>query len=134
MLDEFKDLDRLTHHARAPVYPCPPRKDENCAGPDEFANFLENIFASEMGFESPSLKSLVRETNTTGFRGIERFTMVELQDALKHLRRNKCADSNGIVAECFVHGNLELHEHLLRTFNSMLVDGYVAERWKQLFQ
>ena len=131
VLDEFKDLDRLTHHARAPVYPCPPRKDENCPGPDEFANFLENIFASEMGFESPSLKSLVRETNTTGFRGIERFTMVELQDALKHLRRNKCADSNGIVAECFVHGNLELHEHLLRIFNSMLVDGYVGERWKQ---
>ena len=131
VLDEFKDLDRLTHHARAPVYPCPARKDENCPGPDEFANFLENIFASEMGFESPSLKSLVRETKTTGFRETERFTMVELQDALKHLRRNKCADSNGIVAECFVHGSLELHEHLLRIFNSMLVDGHVEERWKQ---
>ena len=82
-----------------------------------------------MGFESPSLKSLVRETKTTGFLEIERFTMVELQDALKHLRRNKCADSNGIVAECFVHGSLELHEHLLRIFNSM--DGHVEERWKQ---
>ena len=131
VLDEFKDLDRIAHHARAPVYPCPTRKDEKCPGPDEFANFLENIFASEMGFESPTLKSLVREMKTTGFRDIERFTMVELQDALKHLRRNKCADSNGIVAECFVHGSLELHEHLLRIFNSMLVDGHVEERWKQ---
>ena len=43
VLDEFKDLDRLTHHDRAPVYPCPTRKNENCPGPDEFANFLENL-------------------------------------------------------------------------------------------
>ena len=41
VLDEFKDLDRLTDHARAPVYPCPGRKNEKCPGPDEFANFLE---------------------------------------------------------------------------------------------
>ena len=127
VLDEFKDLDRLPHHARAPVYPCLTRKDEKCPGLDELANFLENMFASEMGFESPSFKSLVREMKTTGFRDIERFTMVELQNALKHLRRNKCADSNGIVAECFVHGSLKLHEHLLRMFNFMLVDGHVEE-------
>ena len=79
VLDEFKDLDRLTHHARAPVYPCPGENNEKCPGPDEFANFLENILASEIGFESPSLKSLVREMKTTGFRDIERFNMVELQ-------------------------------------------------------
>ena len=48
--------------------------------------------------------------------------MVELEDALKHVRRNKCADSNGIVAE--------LHEYVLRIFNLMLVDGHVEERWK----
>ena len=131
VLDEFKDLDRLTHHARAPVHPCSTTKDEECPGPDEFATFLENIFASEIGFESPRLKTLVREMKASGLRDIEQFTMVELQDALKHLRRNKCADSNGIVAECFVYGSLELHEHLLRLFNLMLVDGNVEERWKQ---
>ena len=78
-----------------------------------------------------SLKTLVRETKSTGFRDVERFTMVELQDAMAHLLRNKCADSNGIVAECFVHGSLEMHEHLLRVFNVLLVDGHVDERWKQ---
>ena len=41
------------------------------------------------------------------------------------------ADSNGIVAECFVHGSLELHEHFLRIFKLMLVDGHAEERWKQ---
>jgi len=44
VLDEFKVLDRLTHHARAPVYPCPTRKDEKCPGADEFANFLQQGF------------------------------------------------------------------------------------------
>ena len=78
-------------------------------GPHEFATFLENIFASEIGFELPRLKTLVREVQAD----IVQFAMAELRHALKQLRRNKCADSNGIVAECFVHGNLELHEHLL---------------------
>ena len=89
------------------------------------------MFASEIGFESPRLKTLVREIKATGCRDKEQFTMVELQDPLKHLRRNKCADSNGIVAECFVYGSLELHEHLLRVFNLMLVDGHIEEKWKQ---
>ena len=30
--------------------------------------------------------------------------------------RNKC-DANGIVAECFVYGRLELHEHVFQLFN-----------------
>ena len=105
-------------------------KDEEYPGPHEFANFLENVFASEIGFESRDLKSLVREMETTGFGDVEPFTMVDLQNALKNLRRNKCADSYGIVAKCFVYGSLELHEHLLRLYNLMLVDGHVEERWK----
>ena len=127
VLEEFKDLDRLTHHARVPIHPCFTIKDEEYPGPHEFANFLENVFASEIGFESRDLKSLVREMETTGFGDVEPFTMVDLQNALKNLRRNKCADSYGIVAKCFVYGSLELHEHLLRLYNLMLVDGHVEE-------
>ena len=106
------------------------QKDEECPGPDKSA-FFENIFASEIGFESPLLKTLVQELKAIRLRDVEHVTMVELQDALKHLRRNKCADSNGIVAECFVPGRFKLHEHSLRVFNLMLVDGHVGERWKQ---
>ena len=113
-----------------PTHPCSTKKDEEYPGPDEFANFLENVFASETGFGSPYyLKSLVREMETTGFWDVEPFTMVELKNVLKHLRRNKCADSNGIVAECFVYGSLELQKHLLRLFDLMLVGGHVEERW-----
>ena len=56
--------------------------------------------------------------------------MVELRNGLKHLRRNKCADSNSVVAKCFVYGSLELHEHVFRLFELLLVDGRVGERWK----
>ena len=106
------------------------KKNEEYPTPDEFAIFLENIFASEIGFESPDLNSLVREMETTGFGDVEPFTMADLQNALKNLRRNKCADSCGIV-----DGSLELHEHLLRLFNLMLVDGHVERDGNtQLFQ
>ena len=63
VLDEFKDLDRLTHHARAPVHPCSTTKDEECPGRDD-------IFASDIGFESPPLKTLVREMKAISFRDI----------------------------------------------------------------
>ena len=67
VLGELKDLDRLTHHPRAPVHPCSTTKDEECPGPDEFATFLENIFASEIGFESPRLKTLLQEIKSNWF-------------------------------------------------------------------
>lgn len=58
-------------------------------------------------------------------------TMLTLQHALKHLRRNKCADSNGIVAECFAYGSLEFCEHLFCLPNLLLVHGHLDERKKQ---
>ena len=57
--------------------------------------------------------------------------MVELQDALKHLRRNNCVDSNGIVAECFFHARPGLHEQLFPVFTSMLLAGHVIKKGKQ---
>ena len=93
--------------------------------------FFENMFASKIGFEWCNLTTLVREKKTTGFVDVKPFTMVELQNALRHPRRSKCADSNSIVAEWFVYGNLELHEHLFRLFNLILVDGCVEKTWKQ---
>ena len=44
VLEEFKDLDRLTHHARVPIHPCSTKKDEEYPSPDELAIFLEIFF------------------------------------------------------------------------------------------
>ena len=68
--------------------------------------FLENVFASEISCEWVRIKPFVREIKTTWVQSIKRFTLVELQGGLKHLRQNKCVDSNGIVAQCFVYGSL----------------------------
>ena len=57
--------------------------------------------------------------------------MLTLQNALKHLRRNKCGDSNGIVAECFAYGSLEFCEHLFCLPNLLLVHDHLDERKKQ---
>jgi len=100
-----------------PLFQCSTRNDEECFGPNEYAKFLENNIGSETGFESPNYKTLLREMKTIRFRNIERFTVDEPHNALKHRRRNKCADSNGIVAACFVYRTLRLHERLLPLLN-----------------
>ena len=68
---------------------------------------------------------------TTGVGDVKLFTVAELKNVSKHLRRNKCADSKGIVAECFAYGCRGLREHVLRLFN-LLLGGHVKERWKQI--
>ena len=39
------------------------------------------------------------------------------------MKRNKCADTTGLVAECSIYGNLDLHKCLLDVFNNMLAVG-----------
>lgn len=94
---------------------------------------MGKYFASEIDFESFNLNYLVRPMKTTRFWDVECFTSpcFTLQNALKHLQRNKCADSNGIVAECFAYGSLEFREHLLCLPNLLLMHGHVDDRRKQ---
>ena len=96
---------------------------------EEFAHFLGDIFASEVGFNSDELKALLEETSANGLSDIKPFTDVELQVVLKEMRRNKCADTSGLVAECFIYGNLDLHKCLLDVFNHMLTVGRFDESW-----
>ena len=96
---------------------------------EEFAHFLGDIFASEVGFNSDELKALLEETSANGLSDIKPFTDVELQVVLKEMRRNKCADTSGLVDECFIYGNLDLHKCLLDVFNHMLTVGLFDESW-----
>ena len=56
---------------------------------EEFAHFLGDIFASEVGFNSDELRALLEETSANGLSDIKPFTNVELQVVLKEMRRNK---------------------------------------------
>ena len=48
------------------------------------------------------------------------------------MRGNKCADTSGLVAECFIYGNLDLHKCLLDVFNSMLAVGRFDASWSHI--
>ena len=51
------------HISTATIVMMSAAQDQKKNGPHEFATFLENIFASEIGFELPRLKTLVREVH-----------------------------------------------------------------------
>ena len=111
-------------------------KSRNCETPkpnaEEFAYFLGDIFASDTGFSSGELKVLLEETSANGVPDVEPFTIFELQLVLKEMRGNKCADTSGLVAECFIYGNLDLHKCLLDVFNSMLAVGRFDASWSHI--
>ena len=111
-------------------------KSRNCETPkpnaEEFAHFLGDIFASDTGFSSGELKVLLEETSANGLPDVEPFTIFELQLVLKEMRGNKCADTSGLVAECFIYGNLDLHKCLLDVFNSMLAVGRFDASWSHI--
>ena len=123
VLEEFASLNRLQTFVRMPVQ----SKSPNCETPkpnaEEFAHFLGDIFASDTGFNSDELKALLEETSASGLPDVERFTKSALQVVLKEMKRNKCADTTGLVAECSIYGNLDLHKCLLDVFNNMLAVG-----------
>ena len=59
---------------------------------EEFAHFLGDIFASEVGFNSDELRALLEETSANGLSDIKPFTNVELQVVLK-----KCDETNALI-------------------------------------
>ena len=108
-------------------------KSPNCETPKPnaigFAHFLGDIFASDTGFNSDELRALLEETSANGLPDVEPFTILELQVVLKEMKWNKCADTSGLVAECFIYGNLDLHKCLLDVFNNMLAVGRFDASW-----
>ena len=62
-------------------------------------------------------------------RQLESNPTISAQRCLTKMRRSKCADTSGLVAECFTYGNLDLHKCPLDVFNHMLTVGRFDESW-----
>lgn len=62
------------------------RKMKNAQARMNMQNFFKNIFASEIGSESPRIKTFLRDVKATWVRGLKCFIMVELEGGVKHLR------------------------------------------------
>ena len=129
VLEEIASLNRLQTFVRMPVQSKSPDCETPKSNAAEFAHFLGYIFASDTGFNSDELRALLEETSANGLPDVEPFTILELQIVVKEMRRNKCADTSGLVAECFIYGNLDLHKCLLDVFNNMLAVGRSDARW-----
>ena len=78
---------------------------------DIFADFYEQLYSSA---EQP------RSDITGEVSSLPPFTMNELVQAVKGLKRNKCADAAGIRAEMLKEGGRHLLEKLLVLYNSIL--------------
>lgn len=91
---------------------------------------LGNIFSSDTGFGSPNVKKLLEETAANGFGDVHPFTVHELKQVLRQMRKNRCADSNDVLAEYFIFGSDELHQRLVTIYNDMIQSGCLEESWR----
>ena len=88
-----------------------------------FAVFYEELYASR-----PSM--LPGDTNSNSIH-IPHFTLDELENVMKHMKKGKGKDRNGIIAEMIKDGNHDLQIALLNLFNDVLHPQAVPpEAWK----
>ena len=133
ILQEFMNLERMQFVHRDPVRV--PQRSECKPTSQEFSKHLSNIFASEHGADQTAPVPVRGEETTSSFAGIPEFQLMELQHVLKRLKNRKCPDENGMMAEMFKHGNMELQMCLLNIFNSMLRTGNLEPTWRHtIFQ
>ena len=89
---------------------------------DIFAQFYEELYSSAQ-------QALATDTSERTVPTL--FTLSELSQALKSLKRNRCADRNGIRAEMLKEGGKHLLEKLLELYNAILTgDMEPPASWK----
>ena len=125
-MDNFSALDRL-HVCQT----CPGRCHAYKLGgkplAEECANYLENVLASDTGFNSPKLVSLLEETAANCFGNTFPFTNGESKQFSRGMGKNRCADANGVLADFFMFGTDDLHHRLVTLCDDMIQSGRVGE-------
>ena len=70
--------------------------------------------------------------DTSPLHTLSDFEPGELEHALKHLARKKCADKHGVVLEMLLHANETLRAILLTILNHVLHTGDLPSDWREL--
>ena len=128
ILDEFCALNRLDSTFRDPIRS--QKQIQKEPQPEEFANYLGDVFRSDVGHNASVLDMLNVFASSHGFHSIPPFQFPELEYVLSQMPCNKATDATGVVVEMFKHGNVELHTCLLNIFNGMLKSGCFDESWR----
>ena len=117
VLKEFTDLQRTEYLQRAPVL----RKQ--CADvvePECFAKLLREVY------ESDATSNIV---NRHAIQQVPLFELVEFTTAIKHMKKRRRSDMNGITLEMIKNGSLLLHDSLVLMFNDMFLRGRLYSTW-----
>ena len=117
ILIEFTSLQRTDQLQRAPVL----RKQ--CTAvvePECFAQLLREVY------ESDATSNIV---DRSAIQQIPLFELVEFTSAIKHMKKRRGSDMNGISLEMIKNGSPLLHNSLLLMFNDMLLHGRLDSTW-----
>ena len=128
ILDEFADLNRLDDAHTFPVREKRPTTTNDIT-PDEFGCFLGDLFKSDSVFQNGPVADYLQNIANSNDQAVPDFTMNELWSALKKMRRRKCVDESGIVAEMIKYASCEFLEYMLDCFNNMMRIGILEPSW-----
>jgi hypothetical protein len=128
ILGEFCALNSLDSTFRDPIRS--QKQIQKEPQPEEFANYLGDVFRSDVGHNASVLDMLNVFASSHGFHSIPPFQFPELEYVLSQMPCNKATDGTGVVVEMFKYGNVELHTCLLNIFNGMLKSGCFDESWR----
>jgi len=118
-LVEWRDLQKLEIFNRAPVL----RKATQ--GPDlrMCADLLEGVFKSDVGVH----------ISEEAYEPIDYCTSDEVLDILKHMRKKKASDRNGMIMEMFLLGGQPIWDYLAHFFNQIILTGSIPDGWRESF-
>ena len=133
-MEDFKGLKKIAGiKARRKKHLIAQMKDSGgqvvsnrCSIAEVFASFYEDLYRSKCVVDSSTHRR--QQEMTT----IEPFSRHELDAEIKNLRKDRCADTNGIVAEMLQVGGKLLTDILLEVYNEIIKPESSSPcRWKE---
>ena len=100
ILDEFCALNRLDPTFRDPFQS--QKQIQKEPQPKKIANYLSDVFRSDVGHNASVLDMLNVFASSHGFHSIPPFQLPELEYVLSQMPRNKATDATGVVVEMYL--------------------------------
>ena len=104
ILGEFCALNRLDSTFRDPIRS--QKQIQKEPQPEEFANYLGDVFRSDVGHNASVLDMFNVFASSHGFHSIPPFQFPELEYVLSQRPCNKATDATGVAVEMFKYGDV----------------------------
>ena len=116
-LREFKRLEVLEQSHMYPIL------KKHTAGPNygKCGELLQQLYSADVPTEYSSSCD------------VPPFTLVEIQRAIKSMRKGRCTDKSGLITELFLFGGIVVHESLQSCINHLVRYGDILSNWCETF-